>query len=155
MTEEPRPGQMSRRTLLAAMAAAPFVVAMFPTKAQTAATDPAVVGQWSAPFDVGGVAIHSILLYNDDILWFQDVEGIAGTDRTSLVGTWNWRTGVTRLAPFGYNRDIFCAFHNVLPDGRVFINGGHDFTTGGKQDGQVSARPTPTIRSPAPGRAAH
>jgi hypothetical protein len=116
------------------MAATPFAVALLPTRGQTEATDPAVVGQWSAPFDLGGVAIHATLLYSDDILWFQDVEGTAGSDKTSLVGTWNWRTGVSRSAPFSYNRDVFCAFHNVLPDGRLFVNGGHDFNTGQKQD---------------------
>jgi hypothetical protein len=93
-----------------------------------------VAGEWSAPFDMGGVAIHAMLLRNDDVLIFQYVEGAAGVDHTSWVGTWNWRTKVTQDAPFAYHRDIFCAGHNTLADGRVFIAGGHDHTTGKKQD---------------------
>ena len=91
-------------------------------------------GSWSAPFDLGGVAIHATLMHNDDVLFFQYVEGAAEFDRTSYVATWNWRTGALRQAPFADHRDVFCAAHNVLADGRVFVAGGHDPTTGKKQD---------------------
>lgn len=125
---------LRRRTLLGVAALAPFAAATgWPSQA-VAATDPATAGEWSAPFNMGGIAIHATLLRNDDVLFFQYVEGAAGVDHTSYVGTWNWRSGVTREAPFGYHRDIFCAGHNVLADGRVFIAGGHDHTTGKKQD---------------------
>jgi hypothetical protein len=83
---------------------------------------------------LGGVAIHATLLRNDDVLVFQYVEGQAGVDHTSWVGTWNWRTKVTQDAPFGYHRDIFCSSHNTLADGRLFVAGGHDHNTGKKQD---------------------
>lgn len=96
--------------------------------------DPSREGEWSAPFDMGGVAIHATLMRNDDVLIFQYVEGKAGVDHTSWVGTWNWRSGETREAPFGYQRDIFCAGHNTLADGQVFIAGGHDHMTGKKGD---------------------
>jgi hypothetical protein len=92
------------------------------------------VGAWSAPFDMGGVAIHATLMHTDEVLFFQYVEGQAGADRTSFVATWNWKTGVLQEAPFSAPRDVFCAGHNVLPDGRVFIAGGHDPNTGKKQD---------------------
>jgi len=124
---------VGRRTLLGAAALASLAAATRPTRA-AAAVDPAQCGEWSAPFDMGGIAIHATLLRNDDVLIFQYVEGQAGVDHTSWVGTWNWRSGVTRDAPFTYHRDIFCAGHNVLADGRVFIAGGHDHTTGKKQD---------------------
>jgi hypothetical protein len=83
---------------------------------------------------MGGVAIHAMLCHTDDVLLFQYVEGQAGVDHTSWVGTWNWRTGQTAEAPLGYDRDIFCSGHNTLADGRVFVAGGHDFTTGKKID---------------------
>lgn len=91
-------------------------------------------GAWAPPFNLGGVAIHATLLRNDDVLFFQYVEGAAGVDRTSYVATWNWRTGIIRQAQFSSPRDVFCAGHNVLPDGRLFISGGHDPNTGKKQD---------------------
>ena len=125
---------MSRRSILTATALAPLAAATAAPQRAMAAADPASAGQWSAPFDMGGVAIHATLLHNDDVLIFQYVEGQAGVDHTSWVGTWNWRSGASREAPFTYHRDIFCAGHNVLADGRLFIAGGHDHNTGRKQD---------------------
>ena len=117
--------------LLAAAAAVP-PVAVAARFSDSHANDQ--TGAWSAPFNLGGVAIHATLLHNDDVLFFQDVEGAAGFDRTSYVATWNWRTGAIREAQFSDPRDVFCAAHNVLPDGRLFIAGGHDPYTGKKQD---------------------
>jgi hypothetical protein len=151
-TDSPRNPRLGRRALVTAAALAPLVAS---TRGAFGAADPAVNGRWSAPFDMGGVAIHAMLLHTDDVLIFQYVEGAAGVDHTSWVGTWNWRTGVTREAPFTYNRDIFCASHNVLADGRVFIAGGHDHTTGKKGDGVGVADtdvydPTTRTWSPTP-----
>jgi hypothetical protein len=129
------PYKISRRTFLGAASLAPLAAHLRLAAPAFAETDPAVVGSWTQPFDMGGVAIHATLCHNDDVLIFQYVEGKATVDHTSWVGTWNWRTGVTAEAPFSYHRDIFCAGHNVLADGRVFIAGGHDHTTGKKQDG--------------------
>ena len=126
--------KVSRRTLLSAAAVTPFAVGLRMPDRAFAVTDPALAGEWSAPFDMGGIAIHATLLHNDDVLIFQYVEGKAGVDHTSWVGTWNWRSQATQDAPFSYQRDIFCAGHNVLADGRVFIAGGHDHMTGKKQD---------------------
>jgi galactose oxidase len=101
--------------------------------ADTAAAND-TVGAWSAPFNMGGVAIHATLMHTDEVLFFQYVEGAAGVDRTSYVATWNWRTGLLRQAPFSAPRDVFCASHSMLPDGRIFVAGGHDPYTGKKQD---------------------
>lgn len=125
---------MSRRSILIATALAPFAAAATTTSRAMAAADPATAGQWSVPFNMGGVAIHATLLHNDDVLIFQYVEGQAGVDHTSWVGTWNWRSDASQEAPFTYARDIFCAGHNVLADGRLFVAGGHDHNTGKKQD---------------------
>ena len=116
--------------------------------------DPSVGGQWSAPFDMGGVAIHATLTHTGDVLFFQYVEGAAGVDHSSYVGTWNYLSGIATEAPFSYDRDVFCAGNNVLPDGKVFIAGGHDHTTGQKLGGVGVAETDtydPTTRSWAPG----
>ena len=124
--------KLKRRALLGAAAAVgPVAVAL---KYSDTAEANDQVGAWSAPFNMGGVAIHATLMHTDEVLFFQYVEGAAGADRTSYVATWNWKTGVLREAPFSAPRDVFCAGHNVLPDGRVFISGGHDPNTGKKQD---------------------
>ena len=125
---------LSRRSVLIATALSPFAAAATPLSRAVAAADPATQGQWTTPFDMGGVAIHATLLHNDDVLIFQYVEGAAGVDHTSWVGTWNWRSNATQEAPFLYHRDIFCAGHNVLADGRLFVAGGHDHNTPKKQD---------------------
>lgn len=138
--------QIDRRTLLkagalAAMAgpfagylATPAYASRSSTAFSATEADPALVGSWSAPFPLGGIAIHATLTHVGDVLFFQYVEGQAGVDHTSFAATWNYLTGVTAQAPFTYPRDVFCAGNNILPDGRVYIAGGHDHTTGKKQD---------------------
>ena len=101
------------------------------------------MGSWSPPFDMTGVAIHATLTSIDDILFFSDVEGVVGVDHTSYSATWNWRTGTTQTAPLPFSRDNFCSGHVVLPDGRIFLAGGHDLTTGKKQD-PIGVRQTDT-----------
>jgi hypothetical protein len=129
--------QVDRRTVLkagmAAVLASPLA-GYLATPARAAAADPAVVGSWAAPFNMGGVAIHATLTRVDDVLFYQYVEGSPTVDHTSYVATWNYRTGATAEAGLPYDRDVFCASQGVLPDGRVFIAGGHDHTTGNKQD---------------------
>ena len=60
--------------------------------------------------------------------------GAAGATarRTSRPGTGGRACSGRHRSP--RPRDVFCAGHNVLPDGRVFIAGGHDPNTGKKQD---------------------
>jgi hypothetical protein len=96
--------------------------------------DPALTGSWEAPFDMGGIAIHAIHTHVGEILFFQYVEGTPGDDHTSFVGTWNYSSGLTAEAPFTFERDVFCAGNNILPDGRVYIAGGHDHYTGERGD---------------------
>jgi hypothetical protein len=130
--------QLDRRTFLKAGAVAVLtlpVVGHAGARARAAlAADPAVVGSWSSPFDMTGVAIHATLTQIDDILFFSDVEGIVGEDHTNYAATWNWRTGAIQTAPLPYSRDNFCSGHVVLPDGRIFLAGGHALDTGKKQD---------------------
>ena len=102
--------------------------------APTAAAAPADTGEWSAPFYLGGPVIHAVLTHTNDILFMSDVEGSPLTDNTSLNWTWNYQTGTRTLASTGYDRDFFCAAHNILADGRVFVSGGHDYGTSSAQD---------------------
>jgi hypothetical protein len=97
--------------------------------------DPVSQGQWAAPYEIGAVPIHATLTHNDEILSFEYPEGPATTDHTSRVVTINWKTHQVINASAPYDRDFFCAGHAVLKDGRVWVSGGHDHTTGKKQDG--------------------
>ncbi len=117
------------RRLLAMAVLVPAAVLVAPVASTPAHADSTSMGVWSAPFDIGGVAVHATLAHTGDVLFFQYYEGQRANGDTSLVRTWNYLTGAQADAPFGYPRDVFCAGHVVLPDGRVFISGGHDHTT--------------------------
>lgn len=108
--------------------------------AVAAAPDPAVLGRWSEPFDLGGIAIHATLTRTGEVLMFQYVEGDPTSDHTSYIWTWNHRTDSLRRAPIPYRRDLWCAGHVVLPDGRLFVAGGHDHNTGQQQSVVGSAQ---------------
>ena len=99
-----------------------------------ASAAPVDVGQWAAPVQIGGQAIHAVLMHNGEVLFFSYIEGNPAVDHTSYVGTWDYRTGMSRQAPLGYERDIFCCGMNSLPDGRQFVSGGHDPHTGKRSD---------------------
>jgi hypothetical protein len=82
--------------------------------------DPDVVGQWSAPFDVGIVAVNMVMLHTGKVLMF------AGT----FAGSWEERlwdpaTGNITLVPNPYY-NLFCAGHSQLADGRILVVGGYD-----------------------------
>lgn len=114
--------------------AAAGLLALVSTGAEVFA-DAASQGEWAAPYEIGAVPIHATLTHNDEILSFEYPEGLATTDHTSRVVTINWRTHQVIDSAAPYHRDFFCAGHTVLKDGRVWVAGGHDHTTGKKQDG--------------------
>ena len=114
---EQRTPYLSRRMMLAsATGLTPVAASLWGLRADA---DPGEVGRWSAPFDLGGAAIHATLLHTDDVLIFQYVEHRPTIDHTSWIATWNWRTRRTTRVPLRYDRDLFCAGHSVLPDGRL------------------------------------
>jgi TM2 domain-containing membrane protein YozV len=88
------------------------------TVANNTSTDPAVVGQWSAVLDWPLVAIHMNLLPDGKVLVWDD-----HTDGTG-VGVFDPATLTVTTAPFTA-ANLFCAGHSLLPDGRVFVAGGH------------------------------
>ncbi len=126
--------QVDRRTVLKAGALAVFASPFAGLLNAPALAAPADAGSWAPPFDLGGIAVHAMLTHTGDVLFFQYVEGRPANDHTSYVATWNYLTGAKKEAPFGYDRDTFCAGNNFLPDGRLYIAGGHDHGTGKRLD---------------------
>jgi hypothetical protein len=130
--------RVDRRAVLAAGAlavlAGPFAGQLLsPSRtplAQAAESSP-VLGSWTAPFPMGGVAIHATVTPVGDVHFFGRIEGKFGVDRTSYSATWSYLTETAQVAPLTYDRDIFCAHHNVLPDGRIYITGGHTHSNQG------------------------
>ena len=90
--------------------------------------DPAATGSWTAPINLGGVAIHASLTHAGHIHFFGRRPD--GSQRTA-AWTWNYTTEVVTSVPIPYSRDLFCVGNNVLPDGRVYLVGGHIFDGGG------------------------
>lgn len=125
---------MGRRRFLAAGSTATALLGGFPARLLAAAprtgraarvarvaADPAVTGSWTAPFSLGLVSIHAVLLHTGNVLLFSWPNDTVGSDAV----LWNPVTGrITNIA-LTYQRDIFCSGTTVLPDGRVFIAGGH------------------------------
>jgi hypothetical protein len=93
--------------------------------AAAAPADPAVVGSWSIPFTLGLSAIHSSLLHTGKVLVFSYPENPADPTRGSEAVLWDPVTGSTRDATLPLHRDLFCAAHSFLGDGRLFTTGGH------------------------------
>jgi hypothetical protein len=86
-----------------------------------AGADPATTGQWGAPFDIGVVGIHSTVLPTGKVLLFSSPVTGPGTEARE----WNPATGAVAVVNQPYYRDAFCAGHSLLPDGRLFVAGGH------------------------------
>lgn len=132
----PTPFRRSRSTLvvIAVLLSVSVLVSLLASgraPATAAAPDPALVGSWTAPMDIGVVGVHATLLRNGKVLFvFWGHNGNGTKDGTGSVGkVWNPKTGGVQDAsiPFAYN--AFCAGHNVLPDGRVFFAGGNQYGT--------------------------
>jgi len=96
-------------------------VGLLENKARAQAADPSVVGAWSAPFEMGVKGIHSSVLPGGQVLLFSYPVRSVGSD----AYLWNPATGGTTNVSIGWARDIFCSGHSLLPDGRLFITGGH------------------------------
>jgi len=123
---------LSRRGFIGASLTGLALTSVPPLATASYATE--LLGAWSPPFDLGGVAIHAQLMPNDEILFFSYVEGDPTVDHTSMIRTYHLASGRNQLAEIGYHRDLFCAAMNQLPDGRAYISGGHDHHTGKRSD---------------------
>jgi hypothetical protein len=116
-------------------------------RAAAAVADPVATGEWSAPFTVPAKGIHATVLPTGKVLWFSYPVAAVGSD----AWLWDPQTGVTTNASLTVQRDIFCVAQSFLPDGRLFLTGGHLFGTGygfGVNDTDFF---NPTSRTWAPG----
>jgi hypothetical protein len=82
------------------------------------ASDPALVGSWSAPESWPLVAVHMSLLPNGNVLAY---DGFSDAPNSQRV--WSPQTDAFASVPYG--RNLFCAGHLLLADGRVLVVGGH------------------------------
>jgi Malectin domain/Domain of unknown function (DUF1929)/Bacterial Ig-like domain/Bacterial Ig domain len=76
------------------------------------------VGRWSAPVQWPLVAVHMSLLPTGNVIAFDGFDAAPNSERI-----WNPATG--NFTPVPYARNLFCAGHVLLPDGRTLIVGGH------------------------------
>ena len=84
----------------------------------TVSAQPSVVGQWSPVYTWPYRPIHAQLLPTSKILFW---DSYAYADRPQLCIPSNG--SITPAAPAGFN--IFCSGFALLPDGRMFMAGGH------------------------------
>jgi galactose oxidase len=107
--------------------AAALVLAAFPLPARG---QPAKTGQWDNKFDLPNVAIHMHMLPTGNVLFWsrrewKDGKPLGGLDPHDCTPRiWNPATSeVTETPHPGVN--LFCSSHTFLPDGRLFVVGGH------------------------------
>jgi hypothetical protein len=87
-------------------------------------TDAASIGAWSAPFDLGLVAVNMVLLHTGKVLMYPGWE--RGGTQASVFDP---ATGSMTLTPISTS-NIFCTGHAPLADGRIFVVGGWDGPNG-------------------------
>ena len=92
----------------------------------SSAADPAVVGEWTAPLTIPAKGIHASVLPTGEVLWFSYPVAEVGSD----AWLWDPKTGSTTNVSLANQRDVFCVAQSFLPDGRIFMTGGHEFGTG-------------------------
>jgi hypothetical protein len=94
------------------------------------ASDPSLVGRWSAPFDWPVVAVHAVLQPNGKVLAIDGFAAALGTERL-----WDPATG--QFTAVSHDRNLFCSGHVLLPDGRMFVAGGHVNAYAGIRDATI------------------
>ncbi len=130
-----------------------LVGATFPRHAAAQLSqDPSLVGQWNGPVKWPIVPVHMHVLPDGRVLAWQHHEPDTDTVKhvhadgtvhdTPNPHVWNVTTGAFLPVPIPSNlisggvRDtIFCAGHSFLPDGRLFVTGGHKEGSKYDQDG--------------------
>jgi uncharacterized repeat protein (TIGR01451 family) len=84
------------------------------------ASNPAVVGQWGTPFELGIVAVNAVMLHTGKVLMYSGSYSSAYVERV-----WDPVTGTITLVPNPYY-NLFCSGQAQLPDGRILVVGGYD-----------------------------
>ena len=88
------------------------------------------LGQWAGPFESPIVNVHGALLRNGTVVLWDALEN--GND----VHIWNPASN-TFTATANSRTNIFCSGHCTLPDGRIFVAGGHVTTHIGLRDANI------------------
>jgi galactose oxidase len=97
------------------------------------AAAPAQAGAWTAPFSWPVVAVHLHLLPNGRVLsWGSPGSPEDPRPEGDLPRVWNPATGGFTASPVA--DFLFCAGHTFLPDGRLFVAGGHIAASDGLRD---------------------
>ncbi len=91
---------------------------------------PEVTGQFSAPVTWPLVPVHIATLSNGKIAVWDGFDAALNSERI-----WDPATGGFDPIPTG--RNLFCAAHITLPDGRLFIAGGHIEANVGLKDTHI------------------
>ena len=94
-------------------------------------SDPTLVGQWSAPFDVGLVAVNMVMLHTGKVLMFSGAYTVSGVERV-----WDPATGTVTLVPNPFY-NLFCSGQSQLGDGRILVVGGFDSSSLGAANANI------------------
>jgi hypothetical protein len=106
------------------------------SSASAVGPDPAVVGEWTTPFEIGLVGIHSVLLPTGKVLLFEKPGDVGGKGSRAVV--WDPVTGFASGPPPSATwdtvdvsdpLDLFCAAQSMTSDGRLIVVGGHKYGT--------------------------
>ena len=88
-------------------------------------------GQWGAPFDLGLVAVNTVMMHTGKVLMY------SGSFATSAVErVWDPATGSLTLVPNPYY-NLFCAGQSQLADGRILVVGGYDSASLGAANANI------------------
>ncbi len=116
----------TRRGLGTRAAGLAMVLAMLATPSVSLAASrrtPDMIGEWSAPIDMGVPAINGTLLPNGEVLLFGKPEDQGGSE----AHPWDPVDGSNMDISLTGKRNLFCTGQIVLPDGRLLAVGGELF----------------------------
>jgi galactose oxidase len=91
---------------------------------------PSQVGEWSKIFPLGNVAVHTHVLPTGKVLfWPRHEKNETRNPDPQRTNPRLWDPATLTLispAPPSLPHNLFCSGHAFLPDGRLFVAGGHD-----------------------------
>jgi len=113
---------------LAVAAAILFTASMVSAADKPLAKTPQSQGSWTAPFNVGVVAIHTAMLYTGNVLmWWYPPTATSTTEPAILFNpVTNAITNVDIPVSVqnGLVNEFFCAGESIMQDGKVLVTGG-------------------------------